>query len=591
MKIMKTNIVNSCLCEYCVNIELKLKVLNRHAATPQLKSCQIEDKYSASRLTMCPKIDGAQYYQKKCIERNCTSCGVKAIGNHLHALVQSGCKLEWNRWVTQSYTNKKGEKKQRKMLELQSRSAEDFVDELSQELHSFPMHLHTAKWQHEQFTHIIKNVPQNWVVLCMDFGENYTNLHQDEAQSAHWSHQQTVFSAVAYHQCPHCEDSAHESLVFISDDFKHDTHAVQHFVNLATDHLRQTRGLTIERQIHFSDGAASQFKCKTSFSDASHSIADFGFPIEKNYFGSRHGKGPSDGEIGVVKRSASVAVASRSVESIRDAEEFFTFCQNTLKKDGQVGECHHQKRSFFHVKAGDINRDRPERINIIPIIQTRKVHSLKPLGDGRVATRNLSCFCGPCIIGNQDECENAAHVEKWTDRSLRPRTSHLTRGQPRGVRTRGGLARQCGSDRASVQMPKARTRGGLAQQCSRGKAVCRGGVPRGKAGGAGPRARGRRKAPMRRKVKARASRWCDDSSSDMDSSDENSSESDSEDELSTERSPAGPSLQLDNLQSSPTLVHSPQIASSPLVLLPEEEAAEVFFDVDSSLADSLLITL
>ncbi|CAC5413766.1 unnamed protein product [Mytilus coruscus] len=60
--------------------------------------------------------------------------------------------------------------------------------ELAAEIGPFSAHLHNAAWQYEQFSTLIKNVPEKWVVFCMDFAENYTCLYQDEAQSAHWNH-------------------------------------------------------------------------------------------------------------------------------------------------------------------------------------------------------------------------------------------------------------------------------------------------------------------------------------------------------------------------------------------------------------------
>ena len=111
----------------------------------------------------------------------------------------------------------------------------------------------------------------------MDYSENYQCLYQDEAQSSHWSHDQaTLFSIVAYSICPACKEKMHESLVFVSDEKQHDRHAVHHYVTLANQHLLETRGLTIEREIHSSDGASSQIKSKTPFADVAHSVDDYG---------------------------------------------------------------------------------------------------------------------------------------------------------------------------------------------------------------------------------------------------------------------------------------------------------------------------
>lgn len=230
---------------------------------------------------------------------------------------------------------------------------------------------------------------------CMDYAENYTSVYQDEAQSAHWSHEQvTLFSIVAYFRCHTCNEVAHDSLVFVTDDKKHDSHAVQHFVLLGNQYLKGKHKLIIEREIHFSDGAASQFKSKTPFADVAHCIEDFGFHIEKHFLGTRHGKGPCDGEFGVVERTASNSVLTRKA-FIRSTEEFYDFSRKCLSKpqdENAENLCHHARRTVFHVKEKDINRNRPDRTNVKPIPETRKVHAVRLGKDLTLEKRALGCF-------------------------------------------------------------------------------------------------------------------------------------------------------------------------------------------------------
>ena len=141
-------------------------------------------------------------------------------------------------------------------------TVEQLVNELEEDLKPFSKHLFNAKWQSKQFDDLKNNVPTEWVVFCLDFAENYNCHYQDEAQSAHWSYNQaTIHPIVAYYKCPQCDKSMHESLLFISDNRKHDHHAVQHFVTIANRHLLE-RGLNIEHEVHFSDGSAYQYKSK-----------------------------------------------------------------------------------------------------------------------------------------------------------------------------------------------------------------------------------------------------------------------------------------------------------------------------------------
>ena len=65
--------------------------------------------------------------------------------------------------------------------------------------------------------------------MVLDFAEN-----QDEIQSAHWAvNQVTVHPIVVYYSCADCtiQHVVQEAVVIISEDLKHDGHAVQHLVN------------------------------------------------------------------------------------------------------------------------------------------------------------------------------------------------------------------------------------------------------------------------------------------------------------------------------------------------------------------------
>ena len=190
-------------------------------------------------------------------------------------------------------------------------------------------------------------IPQRTGSSC---AENYKCHFQDEAQSAHWSYQQaTIHPIVAYYKCQDCDAPMHQSIVIVSDDTKHDYHAMQHFINITNEHLLK-EGIQISKQIHFLDGSPCQYKSKMNFADASHGELDFGFPIEKHFFGSRHGKGPCDGEIGVLKKSATSAVRSRRV-IISDAFDLFNHGKETLTLPKVGADRHtHTRRTFLFVK-------------------------------------------------------------------------------------------------------------------------------------------------------------------------------------------------------------------------------------------------
>ena len=111
---MSRNTFNNCLCEYCTNIELKVKAINF------IIGCKgdLRNRYNASRKTLCPKEDRFTFYKRECVERNCSSCGTDDMIYNISDLLKKKCsKLEWSKWENQTLTIQ-GKKKTRKMLQL-----------------------------------------------------------------------------------------------------------------------------------------------------------------------------------------------------------------------------------------------------------------------------------------------------------------------------------------------------------------------------------------------------------------------------------------------------------------------------------------
>lgn len=79
---------------------------------------------------------------------------------------------------------------------------------------------------------------------------------------------------------------------------------------------------------YFSDGAVSQFKNKKNFVNINYHKADFGVDCEWNFFAPSHGKGPSDGIGGTIKRTARLASLRTVDDSLfNNPEEFFKWCK------------------------------------------------------------------------------------------------------------------------------------------------------------------------------------------------------------------------------------------------------------------------
>ena len=145
----------------------------------------------------------------------------------------------------------------------------------------------------------------------MDFSENYRCRFQNEATNAYFEQQQvTVHPYMRYYlekQEESLEDQNNNtketfklvkhSIVVISNDTRHDAHAVRIYEEKALEVLKKEFEIT--EIIKFSDGCAAQYKGKNSFAHLSQSD----IKTSRNYFETSQGKSPCDG-LGAVIKSA-----------------------------------------------------------------------------------------------------------------------------------------------------------------------------------------------------------------------------------------------------------------------------------------------
>ena len=273
---------------------------------------------------------------------------------------------------------------------------------LSDDLDPFSLHLFNAKWQYCQYKSVSSKIPIKTVIFCEEFAENYTCRPQDAPQACHWNNSQcTIHPIVATYNCPveNC------SVIFISDDLTHDHHFV-----CSSMQLLKEEGLEFDRLIHFSDGAPTQYKNRIAFVDCSYATEDLGVKSERHFFGSRHGKGPCDHEIGVIKKSVRIAVAARQDE-VASPRDLSDICKKKRLCLPSIEGHHHTKRRFVFVDKTSIVRERPEQTATKSLKNTRKLHCISGIQPYVLSVRERSCFCSGCRGGNL--CLHAELAGPW----------------------------------------------------------------------------------------------------------------------------------------------------------------------------------
>ena len=263
-----------------------------------------------------------------------------------------------------------------------------------------------------------RNLPPDSVLLVMDFAKNRTVRYQDEAKSVYFTARQiTIHPVVAFYHSPDFPDLiVRNSLVFLSDDNKHDYNAVDHFFVKSIQYLKK-EGIPFSEVIVFSDGCAAQYKGKGSFADLSLK----NIKIQRNFFGSDHGKSECDGEVGCINRAVDMAILGRKTV-VADAEDLYTWCSTSNLCLNEAGS----KRRFFLVKSGDITRDR--EMDVTTLRGCRKLHQMFniPSSPYKLMVKKLSCYCTNCRNGQTDDCPNRAYTGAYEPRTLQPTRSKAT---------------------------------------------------------------------------------------------------------------------------------------------------------------------
>lgn len=411
---------NYCVCTVCQNISYKLKAISR--CIPG----KAGDFEQLLNVVLCTKNDGQRFHFPGCIYRTCEKCtnstvskltsyfyGPKSLKNK--PLPRNDL-VTWNHWEKE-----KVEGNMRRVLKSKRESVSTMLEELASDIDapvqstSFSEHLFVGQWQQRQFSELKRNLPQDSILLVMDFGKNRSVRYQDEPKSVFFTARQiTIHPVVMFYHSPSVQHLiVRSSLIFLTDDTTHDYHAVDHFLEKSVQHLKET-AIPFSKLIVFSDGCAAQYKGKGSFADLSLK----NIQIERNYFGSDHGKSECDGELGCINRAVDMAILGRHA-CITDAEDMYAWCSKSNLCLDEAGS----KRRFFLVDKRDINRDRGQT-NITTLQGCRKLHQIVniPSSPYELMVKKLSCYCENCRNGKTKDCPNKEYTGEYQHKILKRST-------------------------------------------------------------------------------------------------------------------------------------------------------------------------
>ena len=167
----------------------------------------------------------------------------------------------------------------------------------------------------------------------------------------------------------------------------------------------------------WSDGCSAQYKSKTSF----YFLDKYTLPIERNFFGSEHGKNECDGFTGTISVKYDNAVKSGE-QVIMNACELKEFLCKTYMGD--------KTKIFKLIEKDDKDLEairlkfNNEQIQVLEGNCTRTLHQIKY--DNKkdyLSIRPYACFCEKCKNNDFEQCHNKNFTGgKFLEKELKVKT-------------------------------------------------------------------------------------------------------------------------------------------------------------------------
>ena len=180
----------SCLCRKHVKMKIvftacmkfrKAALKNSDQSIPVPKTVT-----ECVNLTLCSKEHGASYHDIKCLERECTSCGVDAFDLLTEEKSEEGS-VHWSHHESISTGKFLPDGKEKKKISLIQKDTPpvQLFSYFKKLLKVYPGHSFMARWQCEQLDSLLDHLPLGH--LCVhDYSEGYTCRKQDEIQSKYF---------------------------------------------------------------------------------------------------------------------------------------------------------------------------------------------------------------------------------------------------------------------------------------------------------------------------------------------------------------------------------------------------------------------
>ena len=207
-----------------------------------------------------------------------------------------------------------------------------------EQLNKISSHQFMKIWQLKQFNISLQNLCKGQVLLVHDFSQNLLLYAQDEVSTAHWDHEQvTLHPTVVYYVGP-CRKMIKEEVIHMMNNRKHIEKTVAVFQKKTIEFLKSKK-VPIVEILEWTDNAPTQYKNKNCFQRMSLMQK----PITRNFFGEKHGKGPSNRAGACFKTYVSKIVKSKKA-TFSTIEDLASYCTDNYEWQVECpGHCEGEK--------------------------------------------------------------------------------------------------------------------------------------------------------------------------------------------------------------------------------------------------------
>lgn len=284
------------------------------------------------------------------------------------------------------WERKETDGKMKSILTKKELRKEEYIDMIKKHIQSFRQHLHRISEQYKQIKELKEKLPENHVIVHMDFAENFLCQSVEAPQGAGYFNATYVslHPTVIYYRTDSGIDK--DSAIYVSEDLTHSAVSVRTIMNKVVENVKQL--LPNAACIHYlTDSPSSQYRNRTIAYLISHHVTLFGIQGAWIYFEAGHGKGACDGVGGSSKRMADEAVKHEKVV-IQNAQDYYEWGKETSSLT-----------KYFFYSSKEVEKSRVEiaSMTTTPIKGIMKSHAMICPEAGTLFVRETSCYCDLCF--------------------------------------------------------------------------------------------------------------------------------------------------------------------------------------------------